>query len=169
MGFFASIFGSRSPAIFTGRVIAASDLRSQIPNGFLADFGKANYAEVSSAAVLSIARQTQSELWARAGITKWDKRATCTLFASRFASLANELFFDASFHVAVDSAIAKAGPISLAAGECWFHPDGQPVGTDHAIGVCFTEAGPLWVDPQAPGALRPMSATELASSRSRFL
>lgn len=169
MGFFASLFGSRTPSIFTGRVISAADLRTQLPNGFLAELGKRCYAEVNSAAVVSVAQQTQAELWRRAGITKWDKRATCTLFASRFASLAAELFFDASFHVPVDSAIAKSGALSLAAGECWFHPDGQPIEYDHAIGVCLTERGPLWIDPQAPSALRPMSDNEIASSRCRFL
>lgn len=166
MGFFSSIFGKPATKPYTGVVLTQAEMRSRLGlAGPVATFGKAEYAEVNSAAVIELARATRDALFS-AGVTKWSTTATCTLFASRFASLAQEKFFNAAFHDFVSSRV-----IGIAAGELWFHPDTSPqFGPDHAIGVCVTERGVLRIDPQAPDVIRVLSPNEEYLQRSvRFL
>lgn len=146
---------SKAPKLYTGRTLTAAALSAQLCWPIGLTLGKASYAEVNSAAVIYLARKTRDDLWG-SGVTKWSPNATCTLYASRFVSLANELFFNAAFQDPLSAQI-----LALAAGEVWFHPDVALPGQDHAINVCMTERGPLTVDSQAPNQLRPLSATEL--------
>lgn len=155
---------SSAPKPHTGRIVTAMDVLLGMGNTVPMTFGKQRYAEVNSKAVVGLAQATRNALFS-GGIPRWQPGATCTLFASRFASIANEKFFNAAWHEKISSEL-----VALAVGECWFHPDTAPFGTDHAIGCAYTDQQFFFIDPQAPDKLRPMSNTELASIRNiRFL
>lgn len=160
MGLFSSLFGPKPPKLYTGRILSAAEVRAQLGSmGMLAAMGKQRYAEVNSAAVIGLAQATRDALFA-AGITKWRKTATCTVYAARFATLGQEKFFAASFQDAISAEL-----VALAAGEVWFVPDSD-LANGHAIGLCVTEKGLLTIDPQIPDALRPLSANETLLVRS---
>ena len=127
---------SSAPKPHTGRIVSTSEIVLALGNVVPMTFGK-----------------------------RWQPGATCTLFASRFVSLAGEKFFNAAFHEAVSNEI-----VALAVGEVWFHPDTAPIGSDHAIGCAYTDRSLIFIDPQEPNAFRPMSHNELSSIRNiRFL
>ena len=162
---------SRAPRLYTGRTVPADEIRVAFGvAGTVIGLGKRTYAEVDSGAVVWLAQQARDALW-REGINRWQKNATCTLFAAKFATLANEKFYAAAFFERSGSPLTSAGSIALAVGEVWFHPDTTPPGEDHAIGCAFTERGLLAVDPQSPDTLRELSATERLTIRpeTRFL
>ena len=155
---------SSAPKPHTGRIVSTSEIVLALGNVVPMTFGKARYAEVNSKAVVGLAQATRKALFA-GGILRWQPGATCTLFASRFVSLAGEKFFNAAFHEAVSNEI-----VALAVGEVWFHPDTAPIGSDHAIGCAYTDRSLIFIDPQEPNAFRPMSHNELSSIRNiRFL
>lgn len=159
-------FSRSKPKVYTGKTLSPEEAKGFLgPWGWAAQFGKGQYAEVNSSQVIALAQATRDALWG-SGITKWSTTATCTLYASRMASIGQERFFNESFQ----DFISK-GVLGLAVGEVWFHPDSSPLGgSDHAINVCLTEKGALYIDPQLPDVLRPMSQTELNQVRSiRFL
>ena len=164
MGFFQNIFSPKRPRLFTGRILTVAELRAQLgPMGAIALCGKARYAEMNSAAVIGLAQATRDALFA-AGITKWRKTATCTVYAARFSCLAQEQFFAASFQDAISNEL-----VALATAELWFTPDSD-LTSGHAINLCLTEKGPVTIDPQLPDALRPMSENEKLRTRAvRFL
>ena len=158
-------FSKPKPKVYTGKTLSLDEAKGFLGAwGWATQFGKAGYAEVNSSQVVALAQATRDALWG-SGITKWATTATCTLYASRMASIGQERFFNESFQ----DFISK-GVVGLAVGEVWFHPDTAPVGSDHAINVCLTEKGALYIDPQLPDVLRPMSQNELNAIRSiRFL
>ena len=157
MGLFS--FLSRQPKIYTGRILDLAAVRGALglPGAMLVA-GKAHYAEVNSAAVVSLAQAVRSDLWTAGGIRSWQPGATCTLFAAQLSASGQRRFFAEAFQDRLGTQV-----LGLAAGDVWFHPDTAPAGIDHAIGFAITEKGPLFIDPQAPDALRPMSPIELLS------
>lgn len=152
------------PKVYTGKTLIAPDIKAMLgPMGVMAQFGKVKYAEVNSAAVIPIAQATRDALFS-AGVTKWQKTATCTVFAARFAELGQERFFSESFQDFISSDM-----VALAVADIWFTPDGGG-GFDHAIGLCITEKGVMAIDPQVPDVLRVMTENEKLRVKSiRFL
>ena len=145
---------SSAPTVYTGKLLSADEVRSQLGAGYLTTLGKAQYAEVNSAAVIWLAQQTQSALFSVA--PHWEPDATCTLFAATGVSVAGQKFAGQAFSDKISETLC-----ALAFGEVWFHPDSDPT-SGHAINFALTEKGVLHIDPQAPNALRPMSANEIA-------
>ncbi len=153
MGFFSSLFGTSAPKVYTGRLLTADQVRAALGCPALT-LGKTQYAEMTEEAAIYLAQQARNALFPLIG--HWQPDASCTLYGGKFKVLANEKFAEQSFQDAISTQLCAA-----AAGDVWFTPDGSATG--HAIGFVITPSGAKYVDPQAPDALRPMSATELAS------
>lgn len=120
----------------------------------LVQFGGANYA-VPTVAWLTgpFWQYFKAKLWSD-DVDTWSVKWECRDFARAyacFAQLAN-----------ARSSGTPDGDDALAVGEFWFHPDTNPPGEDHAICACITDQGLTFIEPQT-GAVRPMSATEIAS------
>lgn len=160
MGLFS--FLSRQPKIYTGRVLDVGAVRAALGlPGLSLVAGKAQYAEVNSAAVIAHARSVRDDLWTAGGIRSWQPNATCTLFAGEFSTRGQRRFFAEAFQDKLGTQI-----LGLGAGDVWFHPDSIPVGgPDHAVGWALTERGLQFIDPQVPDLLRPLSASELLTIR----
>lgn len=167
MGLFSSLFGrsTPAPALYTGRLLAATDVWALLPNRYSAVLGKAQYAEANSAALLGLAQATRDDLWKNSYVASWEPQATCTVFAARLALDAQLKFWGAA---RLDLNLSKL-VLGYALGEVWFHPDGAAAGQNHAICLALTERGPLYIDPQIPDRYRPLSPDELNSATCRFL
>ena len=80
----------------------------------------------------------KGELWDD-NLDKWQVRWECRDFARAFATFAqvcNAL-----------TPVALAGTDALAIGEFWYHIGGDPA-TGHAINVCMTDQGQVFIEPQ---------------------
>lgn len=86
-------------------------------------------------------------------LDKWAVRWECRDFARAFAC-------EAQRANALTSSVPPEDD-ALTVGEFWFHPDGESSG--HAINICITDAGLVFIEPQT-GWVRPVTSTELASA-----
>jgi hypothetical protein len=169
MSWLSNLFSRKSAKLYTGRILSGAELRAALGSaGGLAVLGKDRYAEINSAAVIGLAQKTRDQLWA-GGVNKWGNGTTCTLFAAKMVIVAGEQFYLDAFYERTGSPLTE-GTLAPAVGDIWFHPDDPLATSDHAIAVCVTEKGALFIDSQAPDALRPTSKDELYATRQcRFL
>ena len=144
--------GRGEPQIYTGTVLTAAQLRSQVPWAIL---GKDHYAQVNSEWLTWYYDEFRTELaGGKYGIVHWDTKFSCTSFASRYASSAQLRYFAQSFYADI-----PAG--NIAVGEFWYRPRGQTEG--HALVAAYTERGLLYLDPQN-GHFVDLTGTELQSA-----
>jgi len=106
---------SGEPAIFTGKVYSADQVRTACGWAFL---GKAQYAEINRDWLPWYYAQFRAEIAAGAyGVVKWEPNACCTFFASRFASGAQLHYFAQNWN----TGLAANG---IAVGKRWYTPAG---------------------------------------------
>ena len=78
-------------------------------------------------------------LWAE-NVSRWSPRWECRDFARMFACFAQ-----------VANAMDKMGPTgedALAVGEFWFLKDPKNPKSGHAVNICITDNGIIYIDPQ---------------------
>lgn len=127
---------SGEPAMFTGRTVSRDAVA--IATGG-AHTGKLVYAEVNSAWLAWAYDDFRRELSAGSyGVTGWDNRSQCTLFASAFEVYCQKRYFAQAFH----NRIPAPG---IAVGTRWYRPDEF---TGHALNIVFTEKGVVDFEPQ---------------------
>lgn len=143
---------SGEPTMFTGKSYTQQQLRVEL--GIVGNYGKLQYAEVSEAWIQWAYADFRAELSAgQFGVTKWDDRSQCTLFASAFEVYCQKRYFAQAFH----SSIPAPG---IAVGTMWFTP---APGQGHAINVVRTESGVRYFEPQT-GRFLNLTSVQIAST-----
>lgn len=138
---FALFFGCSKeigePNIYTGKIFTADQLRLKI--GPFTPLGKANYAEVNTAALPWVYKAFRKDLSSgQYGILVWDDRSECTFFSTAFEYFAQRRFF----------AEGWASPIKspqIAVGTIWYVIS---PGQRHAINIILSESGIVYFEPQ---------------------
>lgn len=142
---------SGEPTMFTGKTHTQQELRAEL--GFVGNYGKLSYAQVSEAWLQWAYADFRAELSAgQFGVVKWDDRSQCTLFATAFEVFCQKRYFAQAFH----SSIPAPG---VAVGTIWFQP---APGQGHAVNVVRTERGVRYLEPQT-GRFLELTATQLSS------
>lgn len=119
----------------TGRTLNRAAIGSTLP---MARFGDDLYAEVNSEWLKEFYRTYRAKL-SKLGVVRWDQRYDCRRFAGLFTELAQNQFFNQSFHSDTPADTLALGPV-------WYlRADGRG---GHAIVVALTERGTIYLDPQ---------------------
>jgi hypothetical protein len=148
---------SGEPAIFTGKVYSAEQVRTACGWAYI---GKTQYAEVNRDWLPWYYAQFRSEIAAGAyGVVKWEPDACCTFFASRFASGAQLHYFAQNWN----TGLAANG---IAVGKRWYTPAGGKVG--HAIVQAVTQRGLEFFEPQTGQFVTLTDAEKAATQLSEF-
>lgn len=151
LGLAACARKSGEPKMFTGKSATRQELTAKV--GW-ASFGKLQYAEVSEEWLKWAYSDFRAELSeGQFGVTKWDDRSQCTLFASAFEVYCQKRYFAQAFH----SSIPAPG---IGVGTMWFNP---APGQGHAINVVLTEAGVCYFEPQT-GKFLDLTPAQIAST-----
>lgn len=147
---------SGEPEMFTGRTVSR-DAVSLATDG--AQTGKLSYAEVNSAWLAWAYDDFRRELSAGPyGVTGWDDRSQCTLFASSFEVYCQKRYHAQAFH----SRISAPG---IAVGTRWYSPTDD---TGHALNIVFTERGVVDFEPQTGRIVTLTPAQRRSSSLMKF-
>lgn len=151
MSFFRQLFGFAPARPHTAAMVGRGHVLVDFKG---ATMGKGSYAVLRRDYLAGLVERNRAALFKAGSVLKWDRTATCTLFASSCVDLCAAEYYAAAFH---DASPAPAPAIA----EVWFRPDRQIEG--HAICAAFTDAGLVFFDPQAPAVGYPLSPTERAS------
>jgi len=128
---------SGEPTMFTGRTLSNNEVILAV-NGALT--GKASYAEVNSEWLAWAYADFRRELSAgQFGVTRWDNKSQCTLFASAFEVYCQKRYFAQSFHSGT-----KADGIAV--GVRWYK---ETPTMGHAVNIIITERGIIDFEPQS--------------------
>lgn len=162
--FFAPACSRKSdePPIFNGQTINKLSLMVayNVPTT-----GKASYAVVNRDWVLWAYDDYRKWLGSGAyGVTKWDDRSQCTLFATAFEVYCQLAFFRQGFH----SDIQAKG---IAVGTVWyftFTPMQQGMLEGHAVNQIITQNGMEYFEPQTGKFIQLTDGQRLSTYFSKF-